>query len=525
VGYLVGAAALSACMLPASATAESSSSPVGTTVEEDADSPRAAVSAFLHDARAERWEEAASALALSEAEQPRRAELARRLKAVLDRRLWLDLDSLSSAAAGDVRDGLPQDVELIGEIEAGAGRTPESVRLVRRMVDGRHRWLFGPRTVSRIDAWYEALPDRWMRDRIPSPLLRPGPRELLYWQWLALPLVALVAWLCGRLLGWLTRTILARVFARTTVSWDDVLLQRLAAPLTFGWALLAGFFALELLALYQPAQQFTHRVLKALSLIAIFWALWRVVDLATRGVRRLAWVGESPSAQSLLSIGESVAKAGVVAMGVIAALSQLGYPVASLLAGLGIGGLAVALAAQKTVENLFGSVSLAADEPFRVGDFVKVEDFVGTVETIGPRSTRIRTLDRTLITVPNGRLADMRIENYAARDRMRLHCVLNLVYDTSAEQMRRVLAGLESALRAHPRIWPDAVVVRFAALGSSSLDVEVMAWFQTPDWGEFQLIRQEVLLAFMDVVEQAGSAFAFPTRTVHIVGAQTSVRP
>lgn len=211
-----------------------------------------------------------------------------------------------------------------------------------------------------------------------------------------------------------------------------------------------------------------------------------------------------------------------MALALVAVLSELGYPVAGLLAGLGIGGIAVALAAQKTVENLFGSLAMAADPPFGLGDFVRIEDFVGTVEAIGLRSTKIRTLDRTLVSLPNGRLADMRLESLAARDRMRLACTVGLVYGTSAEQMRSVLQGLEEVLRAHPRIWPDAVVVRFKELGPFSLDIEVMAWFQTSEWAEFQLIRQEVLLRFMEVVDRAGTSFAFPTRTVHLVSGDAS---
>jgi len=152
-------------------------------------------------------------------------------------------------------------------------------------------------------------------------------------------------------------------------------------------------------------------------------------------------------------------------MGVVAVLSELGYPVASLIAGLGIGGLALALAlaAQKTVENLFGAFSIGVDQPFQEGDFVRIEDFVGTVESVGLRSTRIRTLDRTLIIMPNGKLADMRIETFSVRDRMRLSCVIGLVYSTTETQMRQVLTGLEARLRAHPKIWAETVVVRFAA--------------------------------------------------------------
>lgn len=184
--------------------------------------------------------------------------------------------------------------------------------------------------------------------------------------------------------------------------------------------------------------------------------------------------------------------------------------------GLGIQGLAVALAAQKTVENLFGAFSIGIDQPFREGDFVHIDDFVGTVEAIGLRSTRFRTLDRTVVSLPNGRLADMRLESFTARDRLRLATVIRLVYETSASQVRTVLAGFERVLLEHPKIWTDAVVVRFSELAAAALNIEIMAWFRTSDWSEFQRIRQDVLLQFMDVVERAGTSFAFPTSTIHI---------
>ena len=184
--------------------------------------------------------------------------------------------------------------------------------------------------------------------------------------------------------------------------------------------------------------------------------------------------------------------------------------------GLGIGGLALAFGAQKTIENLFGSISLAADQPFRVGDFVKIEDFTGNVERIGMRSTQIRTLDRTLISLPNGKLADMQIEDFASRDRIRLAATVSLAYGTTEEQVRRVVAGIETMLRAHPKVWPEVVVARLAALSVSSLDVEVLCWFETRDYGEFRDYRQEALLGIMGVVREAGTGLAFPTQTVHV---------
>jgi MscS family membrane protein len=376
----------------------------------------------------------------------------------------------------------------------------------------------------RIDEWYAGLGDWSLRD-LPAALLRSGPGGLLAWQWLALPVFVLACWLAGRLLGWITLALLRPVASRTRAAWDDILVARLGGPLIAAWALAAAKLALPTLVLYPPGEKSVTAVLRAGVLVVVFWALWRCVDAAVDHVQGSAWGRLGSSTRSLVQIGERLGKTALIGLALVAVLAEFGYPVAGLLAGLGIGGIAVALAAQKTVENLFGSLALAADPPFGVGDFVRVEDFVGTVEAIGLRSTKIRTLDRTLISLPNGRLADMRLESLAARDRMRLACTVGLVYSTGAGQMREVLQGLEEVLRGHPRLWPDAVVVRFKALGSSSLDIEVMAWFQTAEWSEFQLIRQEILLRFMEVVERAGTSFAFPTRTIHLMGDRPASGP
>ncbi|MEO8499941.1 MAG: mechanosensitive ion channel domain-containing protein, partial [Vicinamibacteria bacterium] len=462
--------------------------------------------------------EASRYLAVSNEQAVRSPELARRLKAVLDRHLWIDLDRISSRSTGDQGDGLPAAMDEVGTL---AGREP--VRLVRREIAEGAIWVFSNTTVNRIDAWYDRLPDRWIRDRIPEALLRPGPKDLLRWQWLALLILGVAVSFAGR---WLATPVilgLRRALARTATVWDDALLDRVASPLSVGLGLLVARLSVPCLGLYAPAEDFVGGLLRALGLITFFWALWRGIDLGELALNRSVWA-ERASSRSLVSLGGGLAKVVVTALGLVTALSELGYPVSGLVAGLGIGGVALALAAQKTVENLFGSLSLALDRPFDVGEFVKVEDFVGTVEAVGLRSTRIRTLDRTLVTIPNGRMADMRLETYSARDRMRLACIIGLVYETRASQMRQVLEGIEGVLRSHPKIWPDAVVVRFQELGTSSLNLEVMAWFQTSEWSEFQLIRQEVLLQVMDVVEGAGTGFAFPTQTLHVVGEASAVR-
>lgn len=352
---------------------------------------------------------------------------------------------------------------------------------------------------------------------LPAPLLAEGPRGLLWWQWLAIPVLIAVALAVGTGLGWVSRRILGHLAARTRTDWDDRLLHRVAAPLNLLWAIAIVTALRPALDLDAEAAEVASRVLRSATLFVVFWAGFRSLDVGFDAAAAAPWSRVSPSMSGLLPLGRKLGKIVLLAIGLVSVLNELGFQVASLLAGLGIGGIALALAAQKTVENLFGSVAIGVDQPFRVGDFVKVEDVTGTVETIGMRSTRIRTLDRTLVTFPNGKLADLKAETFAARDRLRILVNLALSYDTTAAQLRAVLAGVEQALLSHPRIWPDGVSVRFTEFKESSLNVEVMAWLQTTDWNAFTRERQELFLRFMAIVEEAGTSLAFPTRTVHVV--------
>ncbi|WP_234023981.1 mechanosensitive ion channel family protein [Sorangium cellulosum] len=476
------------------------------------DSPRASLRQFFELCRAGDYAEAARFLDVPP--KASGAELAQKLKAVLDRHLWLDPETLSPNPLGDTQDNLGGGVEQLGRIPTRTGLQP--VRLVRRTTADGARWIFSRATVERVPEWYARLEDRWLRDNLPPVLLRPGPRELLLWQWLALPVLSLVGWLAGAVLSFLLRAALRRIVVKTDSTLDDVLLGATHGPLTFAGALLAIEAALPWLGLYVPAEQFLDQVLRAGLFIAVFWFALRSIDAIGGRLLNAPATRDNPAARSLVPLMGRIAKVSILIIGVIAVLSELGYPVASLIAGLGIGGVALALAAQKTVENLFGSVAIGIDRPLQVGDFVKIDAVLGTVESIGLRSTRIRTLDRTVVTIPNGKLADLQIESYTARDRMRLACVLSLVLETTPEQLRAVTEGCERALRAHPLIWPDEVIVRLIGPGVSSLDLEVMAWFQTRDFGEFRTIRHEMLISLLEAVSAGGSRLAYPTRTVHV---------
>jgi len=183
-----------------------------------------------------------------------------------------------------------------------------------------------------------------------------------------------------------------------------------------------------------------------------------------------------------------------------------------------VGGIAVALAAQKTVEHLFGGLSLIADQPVKVGDFCRFGDQVGTVERIGMRSTRVRTLDRTVVTVPNAEFANLRLENFAERDRIWLRLTLGLRYETTPDQLRHVLIRLRELLYAHPRIDPDPARVRFVGFGAYSLDLEIYAYVRTSDFSEFLAVREDLYLRIMDVVATSGTGFAFPSQVNYASG-------
>jgi MscS family membrane protein len=478
------------------------------------DSPRGAISAFLEATRAGQYERAARFLGTPAPEVGDPLHLAFQLKAVLDRHLWVDLEAVSPDPQGDPGDGLEPGVDELGTIPGPSGQG-SPVRLIRASTPP-HEWVLAPAVVSRIDGWYRSLPGAWLRGVLPEPLQRPGPADVLWWQWGAILLLLGVAITAGLGVARLMRRALTRLTARTETPWDDGVATRLGAPLTLLVTAVIVRSGLPVLGLYTPAEAAARGVIRAALIVTAFWAAWRTIDAAAESFLSVRGVALASVTRTLVSMGARLGKVALIIGALVMALRALGVEVTGLLAGLGLGGLAVALAAQKSVENLFGGVALAVDSPFGVGDFVRIEDFVGTVEAIGLRTTRIRTLDRTLVTIPNGRLADMRLENFSVRDRILFACTVGVTYETRPEILRRVVEDLEALLRAHPKIWPDAVVVRLAAFGASSLDIEVKAWFETRDWGEFQRIRQTLMLEMMGVVERAGAGFAYPTQTIHL---------
>lgn len=370
--------------------------------------------------------------------------------------------------------------------------------------------------------------ERWISEHLPASLLGAGPFDVLWWQWIALltliPLAAALGWLLERPTG----AVLRRVVARTRDSFhsfDVAVVGSARGPVILLWSVVASRVLLTWLALTEPAQGFVVQVQKAIAIIAVFWMMLRALHVAQESLPASPWTATRPALRSLIPLLARIVRVVVGAVGVLAVLSVAGYPVTTILAGLGIGGIALALGAQKSLEHFFGSVSIGVDQPFRVGDFVRVSGVEGEVESIGLRSTRLRTMDRTVVTIPNGTLAEAQSESFGERDRIRLHAVVGLEYGTPAATIRKVRDGVETLLRSHEMTWQDRVVVRFFRFGASSLDLEVHCWIRTMQFDEFRAVREELFLGIMEVVERNGASFAFPTQTVHLAGGGGAPQP
>ena len=243
-------------------------------------------------------------------------------------------------------------------------------------------------------------------------------------------------------------------------------------------------------------------------MVACMWLYFRLDRRIESHIRRRLMVRGNIGASSAVRLGRRTLEVLVMFTGVLFALYLLGFNPSTAVAGLGIGGLAIAFAAQKTLENVLGGVSLIFDKVVRVGDFLKIDNTLGTIEEVGLRSTRIRTRDRSVVNIPNGHLANLSLENLSTRDKFWFHPNMRLRCDTSSAQMRSILAGLNSLLTEDPRVEPDSIHVRFLEFGASSLELEVYAYIMITDRLKFLKIQEELLLRCMEIVEAAGAHIA-----------------
>jgi MscS family membrane protein len=335
------------------------------------------------------------------------------------------------------------------------------------------------------------------------------------WKWIALAMLIVVTAVVVVVIHRLARRGLSGHAA-------GVQLRRLATPLTLLLMPLVLHVANQQLTLTGWISGGVTLVAEAITYFVLAWIAWTGSMAVAEAVIASPKIPDQSLNAHLLRLTARIFGIVAVIIIILYVSNQLGAPLYGLVAGLGVGGIAIALAAQPTIENFIGGLNLFADRPVRVGDFCRYGEAptsdwrrIGTVESIGLRSTKIRGIDDSVTTIPNAEFSKMHIVNYTLRRRSLLLTVLGLRYETTDDQLRFVLATLRDMLLAHPRVLDDEPRVRFAGFGDFSLNVEIRVDINTPDRNEFRAIREDIYLRVMKIVKDAGTGFAFPSRTVY----------
>lgn len=352
-------------------------------------------------------------------------------------------------------------------------------------------------------SWAMALP-AWSRTVVLGEAL---------WQWLGFAIVVITAFLVvRRLLRWGRR-------------WDErhrqaKALMRFGLPLSVlasnGIVFACWFVLLDVVRLVSDVWTPLSIVLWTLMFIGLGWLIVLISARVADGINDARRVKEGSIDGQLVQTVLRLVSLVLVVVLVIYAADFFGIPLTPVLAGLGVGGLAIALAVRPTLENVIGGLTLFADKPVRIGDFCRFGDEYGTVEEIGLRSTRLRKLNDTLVSLPNADFSQRELTNYARRRRWLYRTTLGLRYETSPEQLRYVMAKLREMLLGHPKVSPDWLHVRFDGFGAYSLDVSIFAYIRTREWLNYRAIREDINLRIMDIIKEAGTGFAFPSQTTYL---------
>jgi MscS family membrane protein len=446
-------------------------------------------------------------------------ELAKQLRILMDRYWTGHLSSISNDTGGRPDDGLPPDLEQAGTIQVAEKKADLLlIRLVDREVG--KIWLISADTLKQVPELYEPVKFSVFEEHLPNVVVETQILNMPLWQWVGFfilyPIALAIAWLLVsmiRLIRW-GITWLLTALGRGSVEKPKIFKRPGSMDLLL--MLFVHYRFLRAIGVPLLYRQYYGKVVGIPIAIAFYLLMARLTDLlAHRLEMRLA--GTSIAVMnSLLLLVRRALKVIFMTVVVLLVIHSFGVNVSAILAGIGIGGIALGLGAQKTLENLFGGISVVTDRAFQVGDVCKIGDQQGTVEDIGLRSTRIRTVERTIVTIPNGALANANLENLSRRDKILFRPVLGLRYETSVDQLRYLLAEIRKLLYQHPKVESSTARARLLRLSQQSADVEVFAYILTNDYSEFLAIQEDLLLRIMDLIQGSGTSLAFPSQTIYL---------
>ena len=434
-------------------------------------------------------------------------ELADKLRMVLDSKgLVVNYDKIpSNPAYVDSLSGLHQYMPFA---------TLPEVYLVRKD----SVWVFSEATINRIPGLYRATFSVFVDvvlDNLP-PFMRYEWVGLQVWQYVAIFLWLILGLVVRKLFEYVLENYASKLVGKTKSIWDDRLVATIQKPAGFTFLMFLYWITYTNLHLSVDINYYLFTIFEVGVSIGIIWLLYNLSNILSDYLGQLTSKTESKLDDQLVPLIRKSMKIFIVIIGVLFVLQNHGINVASLLAGLGLGGLAFALAARDTLANFFGSITIFLDKPFQVGDWVKTNNVEGTVEEVGFRSTRIRTFYNSLISVPNAKMADAEIDNLGLREYRRLKTILNLTYSTTPEQMEAFVEGIKAIIKANEHFRQDFYEVHFYNFGAHSLDVLVYAFFEVPSWSDELQYKHNFFLEILRLAKEVGVEFAFPTQTLHV---------
>jgi len=480
--------------------------------------PRHAATSFADLCKAGDYDGAARLMDLSAIPTGKQAKrgrrLARRLAMVLKRILPEGFSDLSNDEMGSRESGVSGDREVVARTKIDDKEM--QVRLAQYM--GKNEqivWLFSKGTVASVDLLYKELGYGWAGDYLPPMFFEKQMLNIQMWQWIGILMALIIAVVLGYFFSYVSRKLLTRAARYTKWEWDDDVVACMRGPLVVVFIVLVFLALMPFLALADGPKKFFLSAGKLLVIMSAGWFLIRLVDVAGEIILRFFKDRGDDMGIAMVPVARKILKTFIVAVILIMALQNMGVNVGGLLATLGIGGLAMAMAAKSTLENLLAGITIAFDRPFKMGDYIKVGSIAGTVEDLGLRSCRLRTVDRTVVTIPNSKIVDDKVENFAVRDKLRILTTFGVQYDTSLDQVLYIIDEFKRYLVAEPTVM-DGFRVRFVGYGASSMDIEVLAYINRSDFTEFSGIREQIYLDLGKIVTAAGAEMAFPSQTLYV---------
>ena len=474
--------------------------------EPDCSNPRSAADSLFIFQRAESWDLKKAGACMDVADPADAERTAVQLRQVLDAKgIWVPVS------------GMPDDPEHAEDGEHIHVPMPDLFpqMVLIRADDG--RWLYSRDTVEAVAGMYTdtfSTLSQWFQSQLPA-VFYTRILGVYGWQMLYAALLVLLAWIVGQLLRLLLRSQVLRWLKRAGISLDEVAYAHTNGPIVAMVTVGVVYLGLADLQLPIKFSGGLHFVLWGMIWVALLVTMYRFIYVAEVIARSWTAATESKLDDQLIPLLRQAAQLGLIVIGGLYLVDELGFDVWKLAAGVGIGGLAFALAAQDTVANVFGSLNIFVDKPFQIGDAVSVGGVDGVVEEVGFRSTRVRTYYNSLVTIPNSKITNANVDNWGLRHQRRQRFILGLTYNSTPDQLEAFVAGVHAMLAEVDEVQPG-YQVRVNDLGASSIDILVQYHLVVPGWDDELAMRAEHILNFMRLAEKNGVSFAFPSTSVYV---------